>query len=184
MNEWIRKWMNKWTSQRMNEWILDECIKVVESHLPWFALWLWRCHVTSPSPFSNLIKWGSRLMEGSEVSKGKFPKDLAHTLLLVKRKVLSAPHYNKMLPKKFARIWVGNMAPFSKDDGNDSKLITELHVPRVTSPGPHLCCVLFLATSWGRQDLFRWPGIKHVPPAMEAWDLNHRATRQVPRWHF
>ena len=28
-------------------------------------------------------------MERSEVSRGKFPKDSAHTLLLVKRKVLS-----------------------------------------------------------------------------------------------
>ena len=28
--------------------------------------------------------------------------------------------------------------------------------------------------------LFPWPGIEHVPPALEAWSLNHWTPRKVP----
>ena len=33
--------------------------------------------------------------------------------------------------------------------------------------------------SWGLQDLSSWPGIKPVPPATEAWSLNHWSAGKV-----
>ena len=49
---------------------------------------------------------------------------------------------------------------------------------------PYFCFVclflLFLATPLGCRILVPWPGTEPVPPAVEAWSLNHWTTREVP----
>lgn len=96
----------------------------LKSHLLWLTLWPWGCHIPSPR-LSPHLQSGVYLLlvESGDVSMRKFPKDSAHNQLLVKRKVLLGPHYNKALPKSFARIQGGNVAPFPKKDDDDSKLI-------------------------------------------------------------
>ena len=43
--------------------------------------------------------------------------------------------------------------------------------------------ILFWGDMWcGLWGLSSAPGIKPVPPALEAWSLNHRTAREVPWW--